>query len=122
MRRNKGFIAIECVVSLSILTISVYLVSTALQNSYRQVANNEKNRTMLNLAKSHLENQKYKIKNTESDVIEIKALDIQSKGIGEYNVSSTVIPNDNYYKNYKVSVKVTGDKRTMELVSYVTKQ
>ncbi|WP_315165640.1 type II secretion system protein [Metaclostridioides mangenotii] len=122
MRRNKGFIAIECVVSLSILTISVYLVSTALQNSYRQVANNEKNRTMLNLAKSHLENQKYKIKNTESEVIEKKALDIQSKGIEEYNVSSTVIPNDNFYKNYKVSVKVTGDKRTMELVSYVTKQ
>jgi type II secretory pathway pseudopilin PulG len=122
LRKNKGFIAIECVVSLSILTISVYLVSTALQNSYRHIANNEKNRTMLNLAKSHLENQKYKIKNTENEVIEIKALDIESKGIGEYNVSSTVIPNDNFYKNYKVSVKVIGDKRTMELVSYVTKQ
>jgi Tfp pilus assembly protein PilE len=77
LRKNKGFIAIECVVSLSILTISVYLVSTALQNSYRHIVNNEKNRTMLNLAKSHLVNQKYKIKNTENEVIEIKALDIE---------------------------------------------
>lgn len=121
MKSSKGFVAIECVVSLSILIVSVYLVSTALQNCYRHIKNNEKNREMLNLAKSNLENQKYKIKNNESEEIQVKSLDIGNNQVGDYVVSSTVTSNSVFVKNYKINVKVIGNRRTLELVSYVTK-
>lgn len=121
MKSSKGFVAIECVVSLSILIVSVYLVSTALQNCYRHIKNNEKNREMLNLAKSNLENQKYKIKNNESEEIQVKSLDIGNNQVGDYVVSSTVTLNSEFVKNYKINVKVIGNRRTLELVSYVTK-
>ncbi|MBU5306595.1 hypothetical protein KQI18_02240 [Clostridioides mangenotii] len=121
MKSSKGFVAIECVVSLSILIVSVYLVSTALQNCYRHIKNNEKNREMLNLAKSNLENQKYKIKNNESEEIQVKSLDIGNNQVGDYVVSSTVTSNSEFVKNYKINVKVIGNRRTLELVSYVTK-
>ncbi len=121
MKSSKGFVAIECVVSLSILIVSVYLVSTALQNCYRHIKNNEKNREMLNLAKSNLEIQKYKIKNNESEEIQVKSLDIDNNQVGDYVVSSTVTSNSEFVKNYKINVKIIENKRTMELVSYVTK-
>jgi len=121
LKSSKGFVAIECVVSLSILIVSVYLVSTALQNCYRHIKNNEKNREMLNLAKSNLENQKYKIKNNESEEIQVKSLDIGNNQVGDYVVSSTVTSNSEFVKNYKINVKVIGNRRTLELVSYVTK-
>lgn len=121
MKSSKGFVAIECVVSLSILIVSVYLVSTALQNCYRHIKNNEKNREMLNLAKSNLENQKYKIKNNESEEIQVKSLDIGNNQVGDYVVSSKVTSNSEFVKNYKINVKVIGNRRTLELVSYVTK-
>jgi len=121
LKSSKGFVAIECVVSLSILIVSVYLVSTALQNCYRHIKNNEKNREMLNLAKSNLEIQKYKIKNNESEEIQVKSLDIDNNQVGDYVVSSTVTSNSEFVKNYKINVKIIENKRTMELVSYVTK-
>ena len=121
MKSSKGFVAIECVVSLSILLVSVYLVSTALQNCYRHIKNNEKNREMLNLAKSNLEIQKYKIKNNESEEIQVKSLDIDNNQVGDYVVSSTVTSNSEFVKNYKINVKIIENKRTLELVSYVTK-
>nr|WP_312214431.1 hypothetical protein [Clostridioides sp.] len=121
MKSSKGFVAIECVVSLSILIVSVYLVSTALQNCYRHIKNNEKNREMLNLAKSNLEIQKYKIKNNESEEIQVKSLDIDNNQVGDYVVSSTVTSNSEFVKNYKINVKIIENKRTLELVSYVTK-
>jgi len=121
LKSSKGFVAIECVVSLSILIVSVYLVSTALQNCYRHIKNNEKNREMLNLAKSNLEIQKYKIKNNESEEIQVKSLDIDNNQVGDYVVSSTVTSNSEFVKNYKINVKIIENKRTLELVSYVTK-
>ena len=121
MKSSKGFVAIECVVSLSILIVSVYLVSTALQNCYRHIKNNEKNREMLNLAKSNLEIQKYKIKNNESEEIQVKSLDIDNNQVGDYVVTSTVTSNSEFVKNYKINVKIIENKRTLELVSYVTK-
>ena len=61
--KNDGFTSIECVVSLSIICILVYMVSVSLYNNYFVLNNNISKIEMTNIAKSTLDYIKDSIRN-----------------------------------------------------------
>ncbi len=50
--RKSGFISIECIISIAILYVAVYLVSTSLYNCYSFISRNISDREMLSTAKN----------------------------------------------------------------------
>ncbi len=50
--RKSGFISIECIISIAILYVVVYLVSTSLYNCYSFISRSMSDREMLSTAKN----------------------------------------------------------------------
>ena len=62
MKLNKsGFASIECIISLSIISLAMYMISTTLYDVYYKVNLNKEKLEMLRLAKEYIEEAKYKI-------------------------------------------------------------
>lgn len=114
---KRGFIAIECIISLAIISLAVYIISLALYDSYNIVNNNAIKLEMLNIAKSNLENLKYEIKynegNRDSNVIENK---------DKYDIIKIVEKEEKYYQCYKINIKVKNERESVNLTTYVLKQ
>ena len=70
--RKSGFISIECIISIAILYVAVYLVSTSLYNCYSFISRNISDREMLSTAKKYIEDEKYRIQNSKYELIEDK--------------------------------------------------
>ncbi len=114
---KKGFIGIECIISLAIIGLVVYIISSALKDNYIIASKNETKIQMLNIAKSNLENIKYEIKFVDG----FKQDEI-IKDIDGYLIIKNI---ENIEKNnqcYKVCVEVKKDTESINLVSYVFKQ
>lgn len=114
---KKGFVAIECIISLAIIGLVVYIISSALKDSYIITNKNGTKIEMLNIAKTNLENSKYEIKFVDEPK--------QDKTIEEFDGYQVIKNIENIEKNYqfyKVSVEVKKDIESINLVSYVFKQ
>ncbi|WP_042271941.1 hypothetical protein [Faecalimicrobium dakarense] len=116
--KKDGFVSIECIISLSIISLAVYIISTSLYSNYVIVNTNKEQVEMLNLAKSNLELTKHQIKKSSSEIIENTK---NTKIVNSYEIS-TIIEKDIYYECHKVNVKVKNDKNNISLYSYVFKQ
>ena len=114
---KKGFVAIECILSLAIISLAVYIVSTSLYDSYNIVNNNASKLEMLNIAKSNLENIKYEVKHNKGG---INNKTIESK-LG-YDIVKIVEKEEKYYQCYKINVEVKNGIDGVGLTTYVLQQ
>lgn len=116
-KKKNGFIAVECILSLAIISIAAYIVSSSLQDNYLDVNNNAYKLDMLNIAKSKLENIKYDIKYGKEYENNTTIEEIDS-----YQVVKNVQKQEKYYQCYKVSIEVKNDAKSIGLTSYVFQQ
>lgn len=113
----NGFVSIECIISLSIISLAIYIVSTSLYSNYVIANTNEDQLKMLSLAKSNLELTKHKIKKDDSIIENSKNTNV----VDSYEIS-TIIEKNIYYNCHKVNIEVKSDKNNVNLYSYVFKQ
>ncbi|MGL4913484.1 MAG: hypothetical protein ACRC3Y_13755 [Romboutsia sp.] len=118
-KRRMGFATIECIVSMTIICIGIYIISNALYNSYSFTNYNKKRFDMLNIAKSTIEDVKYNIKNevytdVNSDYIEVEDY--------SYKVNTIIEKSTEYYQCYKINVVVSNEDTNIRLESYVLQQ
>lgn len=116
--KKNGFISIECIMSITILYVAVYLVSTSLYSCYSFISKNASNREMLNIAKKYLEDEKYKIKNNEYQLTDDE---INKNYIKGYEINSTVKQILNYYQCYEINMEIKSNLKQLKFNSYVTK-
>ena len=115
--KNYGFTSIECVVSLSIICILVYMVSVSLYNNYFVLNNNISKIEMTNIAKSTLDYIKDSIRNNN-----ISSNYNDTETINNYEVKKTIEKDEYYYKCYKVVIEVRKNEQIRRLESYVLQQ
>lgn len=116
MKLNKsGFASIECIISLSIISLAMYMISTTLYDVYYKVNLNKEKLEMLRLAKEYIEEAKYKINN------DMLYENCNTREINEYKVD-ILIEKDSYYDCNKINVEVKNDKKSINLYSYAVKR
>nr|WP_317333213.1 hypothetical protein [uncultured Romboutsia sp.] len=115
--KKDGFTSIECVVSLSIICILVYMVSVSLYNNYFILNNNISKIEMTNIAKSTLDYIKESVrsKNISSNYNDTET-------INDYEIRKIVEEDKYYYKCYKVVIEVKKNEQIRRLESYVLQQ
>lgn len=114
--KKYGFISLECVISLFILSLIVFLITSSLHNSSNLLNKNKDSLKMLSIAKEVIEDERIKIKNSENGDTYTK-----TERIDKY-VVITSVGNTSYYKCYNLDVKISYDNNSMELNTYVTKK
>ena len=98
MKLNKsGFASIECIISLSIISLAMYMISTTLYDVYYKVNLNKEKLEMLRLAKEYIEEAKYKINN------DMLYENYNTRDINGYKVD-ILIEKDSYYDCNKINV------------------
>ncbi len=108
--KKDGFVSIECILSLSIVSVAMYVISTTLLNSYEMISSHKYKLEMLNIAKSNIKEIKYRIKNN------INYEKYETETINEYEIN-TLIEENKYYNCSKISVEV---KRNMDIINIST--
>lgn len=115
--KEDGFTSIECVVSLSIICILVYIVSVSLYNNYFILDNNTSKIEMTNIAKTTLYYMKENIRNNN-----ISSNYNDTEIINNYEVKKIVEEDKYHYKCYKVVIEVSKNEHVRRLESYVLQQ
>lgn len=115
--KKDGFTSIECVISLSIICILVYIVSVSLYNNYFILNKNISKIEMTNIAKSTLDYVKDSIRNNN-----ISSNYNDTETINNYEVKKIIQEDEYYYKCYKVVIEVRKDEQIRRLESYVLQQ
>lgn len=116
-KRNSGFTSIECVISLSILCIIVYIVSVSLYNNYYILNNNKSKIEMDNIAKSTL----YYTKDDIRDKSIINDY-IDTETINGYEIKRIIKKDEDLYNCYKITIEIKKDEIIRKLESYVLQQ
>ncbi|MCR8745205.1 hypothetical protein [Romboutsia lituseburensis] len=117
--KKDGFATIECIFSITIVCLGIYIVSNVLYNSYEFTLFNKDRFDMLDIAKSKIEETKYIIKNNS----ESKINDLNKKDkINKFEVETIIEKNKENYQCYKIYVSVYNEKNNLKLESYVFKQ
>ena len=114
--KRKGFTTLECVISLFIVSMIVFIITSTLHNNIILLKNNNYNRQMLYLAKEIIEDERNRIKNS----VNTKGYNI-SQTINNFKVKTLVTP-ISYYNCYDLKVKISYNNKEMELNTYVTKK
>ncbi|HBG5345928.1 TPA: hypothetical protein KQG29_003356 [Clostridioides difficile] len=117
--RKSGFISIECIISIAILYVAIYLVSTSLYSCYSFISRNASDREMLSTVKKYIEDEKYRIQNSEDDLIEDET---EKSYINGYEISSTVEQLLDYYQCYEINVEIKNKFKKLRFNSYVTRK
>ena len=113
-RNSDGFTSVECVVSLSIIGILVYMISISLYNNYFILNQNIQKIEMPNILKSNLDYIKNDIR--QGNIIaNYKSNEI----INAYEVIKVVEKDKNYYNCYRIVVEIKNDKQTRRIEGYV---
>lgn len=115
--KKDGFTSIECVVSLSIICILVYMVSVSLYNSHFILNNNTSKIEMTNIAKSTLDYIKESVRNNN-----ISSNYNDTETINDYEIRKIVKEDEYYYKCYKVVIEVKKNEQIRRLEGYVLQQ
>lgn len=114
--RRKGFTTLECVISLFIVSMVVFIITSTMHNNIILLKKNYYNRQMLYMAKEIIEDERNKIKNS----INSEGYSIE-KTVNDFHIKTLVTPTG-YYNCYNLNVKILHDYREMELNTYVTKK
>jgi len=115
--KKDGFTSIECVISLSIICILVYIVSVSLYNNYFILNNDILKIEITNIAKSNLDYIKDRIRNNN-----ISSNYNDTEIINDYEIKTIIKQDDYYYKCFKVIVEVKKNEQIRRLESYVLQQ
>lgn len=118
-RKSKGFTYIECIVSLSIIVSTVSIIYTSLNGSHNITNKNSEYNAMLNEAKTVLEDTKSIVLSSKEDLIP-DFYEVLEKE--DYKIQTKLEKIDNYYRCYRVGVKVINNSTDIELSSFVTQQ
>ena len=119
MKRRMGFATIECIVSISIVCIGMYIISNALYNSYSFTNYNKRRFDMLNIAKSTIEEVKYAIKNETCTDVKSEYKNVEGNN---YKVNTIIERSIEYNQCYKINVLVSNEDTNIRLESYVLQQ
>lgn len=113
---KKGFASIECVVSLSIISLSMYVISTTLYDTYYKINLNKEKLEMLRLAKEYMEETRYKI---NKNILYENFNTIDTNG---YKID-ILVEKDSYYNDLKkINIEVKNNTNEINLYSYAVKQ
>ena len=115
--KKDGFTSIECVISLSIICILVYIVSVSLYNNYFILNNNILKIEITNIAKSNLDYIKDRIRNND-----ISSNYNDTEIINDFEIRTIVKEDEYYYKCFKVIVEVKKNEQIRRLEGYVLQQ
>ena len=114
--KRNGFTSLECVISLFIVSTIVFVITSTMHNNINLLNKNKYSRQMLYKAKEIIEDERYKIKNSDNT----KGYNLD-KDISSLKVKISVKP-ITYYNCYELKVKVLDNNKEMELNTYVTKK
>ncbi|MGM9534716.1 MAG: hypothetical protein ACI3VR_05665 [Intestinibacter sp.] len=117
MNKKNGFTTLECIISMSVLSIIIYMMTFSISNSFNLLDKNEDYLNMLNIAQSYLNEAKYDIKYSEEGEI-----DNQVFNVDNFQVNRKIVRQDNYYNCYQITLEVKSSDRSVKLESYVTKK
>ena len=112
--KKRGFITLECIISMFILSIIVYMITFSINNSFNLL--NKEYSTMLNLAQNFMNETKNDIK-YKNDKINTETI-----YLNKFQINKIITKKENYYNCYKVRLEVKSQDRSVNLESYVTKK
>lgn len=112
--KRSGFTTLECVISLFIVSMIVFMITSTMHNNIILLRKNHESRQMLYIAKERIEDERDKIKNGTS----VKGYNIQDT-FNDFTIKTLVTP-VSYHNCYNLKVKVLGNNKEMELKTYVT--
>lgn len=115
--KKRGFSTLECVISMSILSIIVYMITFSIGNSFNLLSKNEEYIKMLNLAQNCINETKSDIKCNKEYKLENENFYIEN-----FTINKEVSKQEGYYNCYLVRVEVKTSDRSVKLESYVTKK
>lgn len=110
-----GFITLECVVSMFILSIIVYMVMFSTNNSLNLLLKNQEYSNMLSLSENYISKAKCEIKYNNEFKDEVFSE-------GDFKISKKITKKEGYYNCYKITLEVKSKERSVKLQSYATKK
>ena len=114
--KRKGFITLECIISMFILSIIVYMITFSINNSFNLLNENQEYSTMLNLAQNYMNETKNDIKYKNNKI------NTETIYLNKFQINKIITKKENYYNCYKVRLEVKSQDRSVNLESYVTKK
>ena len=114
--KKRGFITLECIISMFILSIIVYMITFSINNSFDLLNKNKEYSTMLNLAQNYMNETKNDIK-YKNDKINTETI-----YLNKFQINKIITKKENYYNCYKVRLEVKSQDRSVKLESYDTKK
>lgn len=114
--KKRGFITLECIISMFILSIIVYMITFSINNIFDLLNKNKEYSTMLNLAQNYMNETKNDIK-YKNDKINTETI-----YLNKFQINKIITKKENYYNCYKVRLEVKSQDRSVNLESYVTKK
>jgi len=114
--KKRGFITLECIISMFVLSIIVYMITFSINNSFDLLNKNKEYSTMLNLAQNYMNETKNDIK-YKNDKINTETI-----YLNKFQINKIITKKENYYNCYKVRLEVKSQDRSVNLESYVTKK
>ena len=114
--KKRGFITLECIISMFVLSIIVYMITFSINNSFDLLNKNMEYSTMLNLAQNYMNETKNDIK-YKNDKINTETI-----YLNKFQINKIITKKENYYNCYKVRIEVKSQDRSVNLESYVTKK
>lgn len=114
--KKRGFITLECIISMFVLSIIVYMITFSINNSFDLLNKNKEYSTMLNLAQNYMNETKNDIK-YKNDKINTETI-----YLNKFQINKIITKKENYYNCYKLRLEVKSQDRSVNLESYVTKK
>ena len=111
--KKRGFITLECIISMFVLSIIVYMITFSINNSFNLLNKNKEYSTMLNLAQNYMNETKNDIK-YKNDKINTETI-----YLNKFQINKIITKKENYYN---VRLEVKSQDRSVNLESYVTKK
>ncbi|GAA6310748.1 hypothetical protein [Intestinibacter bartlettii] len=114
--KKRGFITLECIISMFILSIIVYMITFSINNSFNLLNKNKEYSTMLNLAQNYMNETKNDIKYKNAKI------NTETIYLNKFQINKIITKKENYYNCYKLRLEVKSQDRSVNLESYVTKK
>lgn len=114
--KRRGFITLECIISMFILSIIVYMITFSINNSFNLLNENQEYSTMLNLAQNYMNETKNDIKYKNNKI------NTETIYLNKFQINKIITKKENYYNCYKIILEVKSPNRSVKLESYVTKK
>ena len=89
--KKRGFITLECIISMFVLSIIVYMITFSINNSFNLLNKNKEYSTMLNLAQNYMNETKNDIK-YKNDKINTETI-----YLNKFQINKIITKKENYY-------------------------